>query len=78
MTSTIHSPFVLFRFAVREGDWALAALIARALSGSARGRRRLERELELSRGSDDPAPSLSALRIVGRLLRVFGRDETPG
>lgn len=75
MNPALHSAYVLFRFAVRERDWPLAALLAGALARSERGRHRLERELERSRRPGDPGPSLVGLRVLAELLRSFGRGR---
>jgi hypothetical protein len=73
MNRALHSPFAVFRFALRERDWPLAAALARALGESERGRRRLEAELahapSLGRGRP---PSVLALEVLGRLLRTLG------
>lgn len=78
MNPAIRSPYLLFRFAIRERDWPLAALLARALTRSKCGRRRLERELERSRHPSQPAPSLVGLRVLAELLRSIGRGSGRG
>ncbi len=78
MTSTVHSPFILFRFAVRESDWALAALLAQALAGSSKSRRRLELELRRAGAPRGEAPSLLGLRVLARLLATVRGNAGPG
>lgn len=78
MTSVLHSPFAVFRFAVREADWPLAALLAQALAGSYEGRRRVELELRRAGAQRAEAPSLLALRVLARLLAALRRGGGPG
>ena len=73
MTTSIRNPFALFRFAVRENDWTLAALLAHALGGSRAGRRRLDIELTRVREHGEPAPTLFGLRVLARLIRFYRR-----
>ena len=73
-----RSPFTLFRFALRERDWPLAALLADTLARSDAGRRRLDRELEQARRRDRPLPSLLGLRVLAQLLGRLGTEAARG
>jgi len=68
---------LLFRFALREGDWLLAAALARALSGETGARRELERELRRSAGRAEER-TLPALQLVAGLIMVLGLNGAPG
>ena len=76
MNPALHSPFPLFRFAVRERDWPLAAALARTLLRSEGSRGRLELELERS-SSPEGRPSLFALEVLGRILRTVRGQHGP-
>jgi len=73
MNQLAPRPILVFRFALREGDWLLAAALAEALCADRRSRRQLEAELgrNQANGADRPR-SLGALRAVQRLARRLG------
>jgi hypothetical protein len=63
---------MLFRFALREGDWRLAGRLAALLAGERSGREGLRRELALAALDVRPAPiSLAALRVLDRVTRLL-------
>jgi hypothetical protein len=66
-------PVRLFRFALREGDLPLAALLAAPLGRDPAIRPRLGAELERSATSERPMPSLAALQMIGIVLRGLSR-----
>lgn len=66
-----HRPLMLFRFAIRERDWPLAAALAEALRGSPAAHARIERELEQADPASSPPPSMSALRALAALLKTL-------
>jgi len=73
MNELLPRPILVFRFALREGDWLLAAALAEALRIDRRSRRQLEAELGRSGSDGSGHPrSLDALRTVRRLIRRVG------
>jgi hypothetical protein len=69
MSETLHRIVMLFRFALREGDWLLAAALAETPQGRAAGDRL---ELELVRSGPGGAVGLGALRTIATLARALG------
>jgi hypothetical protein len=66
-------PMMLFRLALREQDWRLAARLAALLGAERCERERMERELALAALNVGERPvSLSALRALDRLARLLG------
>jgi hypothetical protein len=79
MASSAEKPMQLFRFALRERDWVLAALLARALEREGGAHPQLELELRQTRGAGAPAqPSLAALRALGALAAELELEESNG
>lgn len=72
MNPALQAPIALFRFALRESDWPLAARLATALVRSQHSRKALETELARPRRADKRLPSLLALRSLGLLLPSIG------
>jgi hypothetical protein len=66
-------PVRLFRFALREGDMPLAALLAAPLGTDPAMRASLRSELERASPRGTPLPSLPALRLIGIVLRGLSR-----
>jgi hypothetical protein len=72
----LRDPIALFRFALRERDWALAGLLAGALGRDLSLRSGLERELDAADARvPGGAPSLGALRALGLLLRLLAWER---
>lgn len=75
MTHAVRDPIALFRFALRERDWRLAALLAGVLGRDATTRRRLEHELRGPAAVAAGAPrSLGALGAIGGLVRILAPE----
>ncbi len=70
-----HDPAILFRFALREHDWVLADLLARAARGDARGTKRLARELERSPAARTVPTTFKSLHGLAVLSRELGVDN---
>lgn len=73
----LSRPILIFRFALREGDWVLAYALARALSADERGASEVDRELQRSAG-DGEERTLSSLRLIARLVRGLGLGGAAG
>jgi hypothetical protein len=68
----LRDPIKLFRFALAERDWTLAALLAGSLSERVSLRPVLEREVHASIKRNPNGPgSLGALRTLAAVLRVL-------
>jgi hypothetical protein len=73
MNQLLPRPILIFRFALREGDWLLAAALAEALRANRDARRQLEAELSRTGSQPPEGPgSLGALRVFRRLARRLG------
>ncbi len=75
MTLAADRPYRLFAFALREGDWPLAGLLAGALGRNPQGRTRLEGELRRLSLPFEPAPTVVGVRTLGRLVRALRLEE---
>lgn len=79
MMNRLRDPIAVFRFALRERDWPLAGLLAGSLGRDLSLRPRLERELRSSAPDRAGGPgSLGALRTLGLLIRLLGRERGRG
>lgn len=73
MIAVRSRPMMLFRLALREEDWRLAARLAELLGAQRSERERMERELALAALNVRPGPvSLAALRALDRLVGLLG------
>lgn len=72
MTEFLPKPILVFRFALREGDWLLAAAIAHALRGRGVDAAGLDSELARHVPAGADRPSLGALRVFRHLVRALG------
>ena len=75
MTLAADRPFRLFAFALREGDWPLAGLLAGALGRDPRGRARLVRGLRGTTPGGGSHTSGGGVRTIGRLVGALGLDD---
>lgn len=73
----LSRPILLFRFALREGDWILAYALVRALSADERNRHDINRELANSAGAGEER-SVPALRLLARLVDSLGLGGAAG
>ena len=73
MKAAVYSPIALFRFAVHDADWPLAATLAHAMSDSRTARRGLEAALAASDRLE--TPSLLGLRTLALVLRSLARGR---
>lgn len=71
-TARKHDPLALFAFALRERDWVLADLLARALGDEPELRNRLEEAVKSSAAQRATPPSLPALRAWAQMSRMIG------
>jgi hypothetical protein len=78
MRARQRDPVMVFRFALRERDWRLAWLLARALSREPTMRRRLVRELRRFEGSRPAPTTLPSLGVLGALLEPLAPDSGDG
>jgi hypothetical protein len=70
--SRLRDPIKLFRFALAERDWALAALLAGSMDHSVAIRPQLEHEVKASAAVHPDGPgSLGALRTLATLIRIL-------